>query len=119
MHITSSGTLVSEVLETPLSCTKLAVFQMEGVSAVNNLHIWQLEGHCIIATAHIQCHDPGEYMTIARNIKTLFHDHGIHSTTVQPEFVEVSADYICDTIVLILCLFSVPLSFTFQNFKRN
>lgn len=62
---------------------------MNGVSSVSNLHIWQLEGDRIIATAHIGCHDPEEYMELARNIKTLFHDHGIHSTTMQPDFVGV------------------------------
>lgn len=59
---------------------------LEGVLAVHELHIWQLAGSRIIATAHVKCHDPTSYMDIAKRIKNFFHDEGIHATTVQPEF---------------------------------
>ncbi|XP_072545707.1 proton-coupled zinc antiporter SLC30A1 [Salminus brasiliensis] len=59
---------------------------LEGVLAVHELHIWQLAGSRIIATAHVKCHDPASYMDIAKRIKSFFHDEGIHATTVQPEF---------------------------------
>uniref|UniRef100_A0A8B9L7U3 Solute carrier family 30 member 1b n=1 Tax=Astyanax mexicanus TaxID=7994 RepID=A0A8B9L7U3_ASTMX len=61
--------------------------KLEGVLAVHELHIWQLAGSRIIATAHVKCHDPGSYMDIAKRIKSFFHDEGIHATTVQPEFL--------------------------------
>ncbi|XP_036449652.1 zinc transporter 1 isoform X2 [Colossoma macropomum] len=59
---------------------------LEGVLAVHELHIWQLAGSRIIATAHVKCPDPTSYMDIAKRIKSFFHDEGIHATTVQPEF---------------------------------
>lgn len=59
---------------------------LEGVLAVHELHIWQLAGSRIIATAHIKCHDPATYMDTAKRIKSFFHEEGIHATTVQPEF---------------------------------
>ncbi|GAA6070053.1 zinc transporter 1 [Tachysurus ichikawai] len=59
---------------------------LEGVIAVHELHIWQLAGSRIIATAHVKCHDPASYMDIAKRIKNFFHEEGIHATTVQPEF---------------------------------
>ncbi|XP_017331101.1 proton-coupled zinc antiporter SLC30A1 [Ictalurus punctatus] len=59
---------------------------LEGVLAVHELHIWQLAGSRIIATAHVKCHDPASYMDTAKRIKNLFHEEGIHATTVQPEF---------------------------------
>uniref|UniRef100_A0A4W4E4Z7 Solute carrier family 30 member 1b n=1 Tax=Electrophorus electricus TaxID=8005 RepID=A0A4W4E4Z7_ELEEL len=59
---------------------------LEGVLAIHELHIWQLAGSRIIATAHVQCHDPASYMDVAKRIKNFFHDEGIHATTVQPEF---------------------------------
>lgn len=62
---------------------------MDGILSVSNFHLWQLEGETLIASAHIQCHNPQEYMTLARNIKDMFHNAGIHSTTIQPEFTEV------------------------------
>lgn len=39
------------------------------------------------ASAHITCRSPDEYMNIANKIKRFFHNEGIHSTTIQPEFV--------------------------------
>ncbi|XP_055721745.1 proton-coupled zinc antiporter SLC30A1-like [Salvelinus fontinalis] len=63
---------------------------LDGVLAVHDLHIWQLAGSRIIATAHIKCLDPASYMDVAMRIKGLFHDEGIHATTVQPEFVTVN-----------------------------
>ncbi|KAI5616784.1 zinc transporter 1 [Silurus asotus] len=59
---------------------------LDGVLAVHELHIWQLAGSRIIATAHVKCHDPVSYMDTAKRIKSLFHEEGIHATTVQPEF---------------------------------
>jgi hypothetical protein len=41
-----------------------------------------------LASAHITCQTPDDYMKIANKIKRFFHDEGIHSTTIQPEFVE-------------------------------
>jgi len=32
---------------------------------------------------------PADYMMLARRIKRVMHDHGIHSTTIQPEFQDV------------------------------
>ncbi|CAG5927924.1 unnamed protein product [Menidia menidia] len=65
---------------------------LEGVLAIHDLHIWQLAGSRIIATAHIKCHDPTSYMDVAKRIKDFFHDEGIHATTIQPEFVTFSSE---------------------------
>lgn len=66
--------------------------QIDGVLAVHELHIWQLAGSRIIATAHIKCRDPASYMSVAKRLKAFFHDEGIHATTIQPEFVMVSSE---------------------------
>ncbi|KAK0142179.1 Zinc transporter 1 [Merluccius polli] len=68
------------------------LLSLDGVLAIHELHIWQLAGSRIIATAHIKCHDPTAYMDVAKRIKDFFHDEGIHATTVQPEFVTFSSD---------------------------
>lgn len=60
---------------------------VEGVLSVHEFHVWQLAGNKIIASAHITCRSPDEYMNIANKIKRFFHNEGIHSTTIQPEFV--------------------------------
>jgi len=64
--------------------------QLNGVLAVHELHVWQLTGNRVIASGHICCHNLQEYMALATKIKQLFHDHGIHSTTIQPEFTDVA-----------------------------
>jgi zinc transporter 1 len=64
-------------------------FKISGVSSVHELHIWSLSGRKIIATAHVTCHNTEEYMEIAAKIKKFFHEKGIHSTTIQPEFTNV------------------------------
>lgn len=70
---------------------------LEGVLAIHELHIWQLAGSRIIATAHIKCHDHTSYMEVAKRIKDFFHDEGIHATTIQPEFVNSeSRDSLCE-----------------------
>ncbi|XP_031717272.1 zinc transporter 1a [Anarrhichthys ocellatus] len=72
---------------------------LDGVLAIHELHIWQLAGSRIIATAHIKCHDPTSYMEVAKRIKDFFHDEGIHATTIQPEFVTFnseSRDSLCE-----------------------
>nr|XP_057912608.1 zinc transporter 1a [Doryrhamphus excisus] len=72
---------------------------LDGVLAIHELHIWQLAGSRIIATAHIKCHDPTSYMEVAKRIKDFFHNEGIHATTIQPEFVTFnseSQDSLCE-----------------------
>lgn len=36
-----------------------------------------------------RCRNLSEYMKLAEKVKEFFHNEGIHSTTIQPEFVEV------------------------------
>lgn len=86
---------------------RLRLRSLEGVLAVHELHVWQLAGSRIIATAHIKCHDPDAYMDIAKRIKGMFHDEGIHATTIQPEFggttVTESGGTLCELPCRIQC----------------
>lgn len=68
------------------------LLSLDGILAIHELHIWQLAGSRIIATAHIKCHDPTSYMDVAKRIKDFFHDEGIHATTIQPEFVTFDSE---------------------------
>ncbi|KAI5610966.1 zinc transporter 1 isoform X1 [Silurus asotus] len=81
---------VPKQIDVSLLSTRLR--QIDGVLAVHELHIWQLAGSRIIATAHIKCRDPASYMSVAKRLKAFFHDEGIHATTIQPEFVMVSSE---------------------------
>lgn len=65
------------------------VTQIDGILAVHEFHVWQLAGDRVIASAHIRCRNLADYMRIAEKVKEFFHDEGIHSTTIQPEFVDL------------------------------
>lgn len=71
------------------SLQKKLLHEIDGVLAVHEFHVWQLAGERIIASAHIRCRNLSEYMQIAEKVKEFFHNEGIHSTTIQPEFVEL------------------------------
>jgi len=62
--------------------------RIDGILDVHDFHVWQLTGDRIIASAHVRCLNISEYMKIAENVKEFFHNEGIHSTTIQPEFVD-------------------------------
>ena len=63
--------------------------------AVHEFHVWQLAGNRIIGSAHIRCKNLRDYMRIAEQVKAFFHNEGIHSTTIQPEFAEVRQEFNC------------------------
>lgn len=65
--------------------------KVDGVLAVHEFHVWQLAGDRIIASAHIRCRNLSEYMKLAEKVKEFFHNEGIHSTTIQPEFLEIES----------------------------
>lgn len=81
--------------------------QVEGVLAVHEFHVWQLAGSRIIASAHITCKNLHDYFTISETVKEIFHNEGIHSTSIQPEFVQV--------ISLRFCFVNFFLSFIFNR----
>jgi len=85
---------------------KRLVEQVPGVLAVHEFHVWQLSGSKIIASAHIRCHNLNEYMAIAERVKDFFHKEGIHSTTIQPEFIdeEIVSGTVSDKECILECL---------------
>lgn len=71
------------------------VLSVPGVRSVHDFHIWNLTESFFIASLHVQIDStPSQFSTIAKSIRSIFHNHGIHSATVQPEFVsgDVSED---------------------------
>lgn len=62
------------------------------IIAVHEFHVWQLTGNKIIASLHIKFSSNADYRHLSPSLKEFFHDEGIHSTTVQPEFAEEDSD---------------------------
>jgi len=66
---------------------ELDVTKIAGVVSVHDLHIWQLVDGMIIASVHVNIEEGTDFMHILTEIKRIMHDAGIHSTTIQPEFI--------------------------------
>ena len=60
--------------------------QVDGVLSVHELHVWQLSEDKIVASVHVWVSRRREYMILAHDIRKILHDHGVHSSTIQPEF---------------------------------
>ncbi|CAO1624019.1 unnamed protein product [Sympodiomycopsis kandeliae] len=76
----------------PLESVREAIQNVPGVLSVHELHIWQLSESKIVASVHVlvDCSTGQEqrYMDIASETRALLHAWGIHSSTIQPEFVQ-------------------------------
>jgi zinc transporter 1 len=69
------------------------VVKVQGVKSVHDFHIWNLTEDIFIASLHIEVDaNPEAFLVIASEIRSVLHNYGIHSATVQPEFI--SKDHI-------------------------
>jgi len=78
---------IPEALHLPTIKEKLRMIQ--GVQGIHDLHVWQLVDQLVIATLHVRIlkSDIDYFDIIAARIRKVFHKVGIHSITLQPEFV--------------------------------
>lgn len=64
------------------------------VVEAHHLHVWQLSDTKLVASLHVKvdCDVKGagsaSYMQLAREIRACLHGYGIHSSTIQPEFLK-------------------------------
>ncbi|KAH6631882.1 cation efflux family-domain-containing protein [Chaetomium tenue] len=74
-----------------LGDVKADMESVPGVVAVHELHIWRLDQHKAIASAHIVVSGAGAdlagFAAQARTIRECLHAYGIHSVTLQPELL--------------------------------
>lgn len=92
-----SSTILMQTVPTHLKIQEIKdklVLSCVGVLSVHELHIWQLAGNKVIASAHIRCRyvTGMTYQSMGQMVKQFFHDEGIHSTTLQLEFVDDAKD---------------------------
>ena len=65
---------------------------LPGVRSCHHVHVWALTPQKLIATLDVELDfdfegkNAARYMHLAREIKSCLHGHGIHSSTIQPEF---------------------------------
>ncbi|KAF8922470.1 cation efflux protein [Mucidula mucida] len=82
-----------------------SILDVDGVLSLHELHVWQLSETKIIASVHVLTSRDHDFMPVAAKIRKTLHHHGIHSSTIQPEYLkslqplEVSEESAC----LIVC----------------
>ncbi|KAI6007347.1 cation efflux protein [Pisolithus albus] len=69
-----------------LDAVRQSILNVEGVLSVHELHIWQLSESKIIASVHVMASHNHDFMPVAAEIRKALHHHGIHSSTIQPEY---------------------------------
>ncbi|THH20640.1 hypothetical protein EW146_g765 [Bondarzewia mesenterica] len=97
--------------EVSLEDVRTSILNVDGVLSVHELHIWQLSESKIIASVHVTSSRKHDFMPVAANIRRILHQHGIHSSTIQPEYhsarVIIPDDYL-KTSENSSCLISCP-----------
>ncbi|KCV73436.1 hypothetical protein H696_00973 [Fonticula alba] len=63
------------------------ILDIPGVRAIHDLYVWQLTGERVIGSAHVGMTTPEAYAEIGPKIHAAFHRRGVHSVTIQPEYV--------------------------------
>ncbi|KAF9363576.1 hypothetical protein BGX34_003783 [Mortierella sp. NVP85] len=58
-----------------------------GVISIHDLHIWQLTNIKMVSSLHVLVTDQEVFERVSRAVKTIMHRAGVHSTTIQPEFL--------------------------------
>lgn len=61
--------------------------QIPGIESVHELHVWRLNEHKAIGSAHVVVSDESvaTFIETARHINECLHAYGVHSVTLQPE----------------------------------
>ena len=63
------------------------ICRIEGVVSTHDLHVWQLVDGMLIASVHVGIQDGVEFSPLVNEVKSIFHRYGVHSITIQPEFL--------------------------------
>ncbi|KAF9229360.1 cation efflux protein [Gyrodon lividus] len=63
-----------------------SILNVNGVISLHELHIWQLSESKIVASVHVMALRDHDFMPVAAEIRKALHHHGIHSSTIQPEY---------------------------------
>ena len=67
---------------------------ISGVLGIHELHVWQLTDTKYVASVHLSVYAPGSLdmkpitASICDKVREIFHEQGVHSSTVQVEYVD-------------------------------
>jgi zinc transporter 1 len=66
---------------------KSSILAVPGVISLHELHVWQLSETKIVASVHVRSERKRDFMRTAGTIRRALHHLGIHSCTIQPEYI--------------------------------
>ncbi|XP_029114452.1 calcium/manganese antiporter SLC30A10 [Scleropages formosus] len=78
------------------------ISKIPGVQSIHEVHVWELAQKRNVATMHVKCADTQAFQGLSQHVRKVFHQAGVHSVTIQPEFDDGSGDGRCDAP----CLYS-------------
>jgi len=78
---------------------KKELIGIEGVISTHDNHVWQLVDGMLISSVHLTVVEGSDFNKIAKKVKKILHNHGVHSSSIQPEFVPKEADAKSDACV--------------------
>jgi zinc transporter 1 len=87
---------------------RASILEIEGVLSLHELHIWQLSESKIIASVHVLASRDHDFMPVAAKIRKALHLHGIHSSTIQPEYYHTRTEDYLKTTEETSCLITCP-----------
>uniref|UniRef100_A0A8C0V298 Solute carrier family 30 member 10 n=2 Tax=Cyanistes caeruleus TaxID=156563 RepID=A0A8C0V298_CYACU len=70
------------------------IARVPGVSSLHEVHVWELASGKNIATLHIKCQAPSDYQDADYKIRKVFHEAGVHSVTIQPEYADHKSSHL-------------------------
>jgi zinc transporter 1 len=92
--VVSSATVLVQGVPKGLKISVLSekIKSIPGVLDIHEFHVWQLVNARHVSSIHVRCLRE-EFDNIAPAIQQIMHEQGVHSTTVQPEFVDSGAEF--------------------------
>jgi zinc transporter 1 len=79
--------LQSTPTEIELDKIRISLYKVEGIISIHDFHVWQLVDGMIISSVHIAVEEGADFTNLVNEVKRIFHEAGIHSSAIQPEFV--------------------------------
>jgi len=96
--------LLQSTGDVPVSLLRKKLMKLEGLINLHDLHVWQLVDGMTVASVHVALEEGVDFNHLVSEIKKVFHEFGVHSSCIQPEFVarNVNSTY-CNQNCVVEC----------------
>ncbi|KAL9111385.1 MAG: hypothetical protein Q9227_004262 [Pyrenula ochraceoflavens] len=85
----SAARILLQAVPTGMSVDEIKehIEALDGIVSCHHLHVWQLSETKYVGSLHVKVEYGVDYMLLANQIKRCLHEFGIHTSTIQPEFL--------------------------------